>query len=66
MYNSVSREQIADTLIHLRGLFREIPTSSEKDDLAHERLECPAPFVPVEMRQTGLMKGLENLYQLEG
>ena len=39
MYNSVSREQIADTLIHLRGLFREIPSSSEKDDLAHERRE---------------------------
>ena len=39
MYNSVSREQIADTLIHLRGLFREIPTSSDKDDLAHERRE---------------------------
>ena len=39
MYNSVSREQIADTLIHLRGLFREIPPSSEKDYRAHERRE---------------------------
>ena len=39
MYNSVSRDQIADTLIHLRGLFREILPSSEKDDLAHERRE---------------------------
>ena len=39
MYNSVPREQIADALIHLRGLFREIPPSSEKDYRAHERRE---------------------------
>ena len=39
MYNFVSREQIADTLVHLRGLFREIPLSSEKDYRAHERRE---------------------------
>jgi hypothetical protein len=39
VYNSVPREQIADTLIHLRGLFREIPHSSEKDYRAHERRE---------------------------
>jgi hypothetical protein len=29
-------------------------------------VECPATFVPVEMRQTGMLKGLEKLYQLEG
>jgi hypothetical protein len=39
VYNSVPREQIADALIHLRGLFREIPPSSEKDYRAHERRE---------------------------
>jgi hypothetical protein len=30
------------------------------------RLECPASFVPVELIQTGNMKGLKNLYQFEG
>jgi hypothetical protein len=39
VYNSVPREQIADTLIHLRGLFREIQPSSEKDYRARERRE---------------------------
>jgi hypothetical protein len=39
VYNSVPREQIADALVHLRGLFREIPLSSEKDYRAHERRE---------------------------
>jgi hypothetical protein len=39
VYSSIPREQIADTLIHLRGLFREIPPSSEKDDRAQERRE---------------------------
>jgi hypothetical protein len=39
VYNSVPREQIADALIHLRGLFREIPPSNEKDYRAHERRE---------------------------
>ena len=29
-------------------------------------VECPATFVPVEMRQTGTLKGLKKLYQVEG
>ena len=39
MYSSVPREQIADTLIHLRQLFREISPSNEKDYRARERRE---------------------------
>lgn len=39
MYSYVPREQIADALIHLRELFRQIPPSSEKDYRAHERRE---------------------------
>ncbi len=39
VYSSVSRDQIADALIHLRGLFREMPSSSDRDDRAHERRE---------------------------
>jgi hypothetical protein len=39
VYSSVPREQIADTLIHLRGLFREIPPSNEKDHRAREKRE---------------------------
>src|SRR3984957_19307419 len=39
MYSSVSRDQIADALIHLRGLFREIRPSSEKDYRAQEKRE---------------------------
>jgi hypothetical protein len=39
LYNPVPRAQIADALIHLRGLFREISPSSEKDYRAHERRE---------------------------
>jgi len=39
LYSSVPREQIADTLIHLRWLFREISPSNEKDYRAHERRE---------------------------
>jgi hypothetical protein len=39
LYTTVPREEIADTLVHLRGLFREIPPSNEKDYLAHERRE---------------------------
>jgi hypothetical protein len=39
VYSSVPREQIADTLIHLRGLFREIQPSNEKDYRARERRE---------------------------
>ena len=39
MYSFVPREQIAETLIHLRGLFREIPLSNEKDHRAQERRE---------------------------
>jgi hypothetical protein len=39
LYNPVPREQIADALIHLRGLFREMSPSSEKDYRAHERRE---------------------------
>ena len=34
--------------------------------IAATEVECPASFVPVEMRQTETMKGLEKLYQLEG
>jgi hypothetical protein len=39
MYSAVSRDQIAEALIHLRGLFREIHPSSEKDYRAQERRE---------------------------
>ena len=39
MYSSVSREQIADALIHLRRLFREIRPSNEKEYRAQERRE---------------------------
>jgi hypothetical protein len=39
VYSFVPREQIAETLIHLRGLFREIPLSNEKDYRAQERRE---------------------------
>jgi hypothetical protein len=39
LYTPVRREEIADTLVHLRGLFREIPLSDEKDYLARERRE---------------------------
>jgi hypothetical protein len=39
VYRSVSRDQIADALIHLRGLFREIRPSIEKDYRAQERRE---------------------------
>lgn len=39
MYNPVPREQIVEALIHLRGLFREIPPSNEKDHRAYERRE---------------------------
>jgi hypothetical protein len=39
VYSSVPRGQIADTLIHLRGLFREIPRANESDNRAHERRE---------------------------
>jgi ligand-binding sensor domain-containing protein len=39
LYKPVPREQIADALTHLRGLFREISPSSEKDYRAHERRE---------------------------
>ena len=42
MYTPVPREQIADTLIHLRGLFREIPPSNEKGYRARERREILA------------------------
>jgi hypothetical protein len=30
------------------------------------QLECPAFYVPVSVRETGAMKGPENLYQVEG
>ena len=39
MYKSVPREQIADSLIHLRGLFREKTPSNEKDLRAQEKRE---------------------------
>ena len=39
MYSSVPRDQIADALIHLRGLFRGITPSSEQDYRAHDRRE---------------------------
>ena len=42
MYTPVPREEIADTLIHLRGLFREIPLTDEKDYLAREKREILA------------------------
>jgi hypothetical protein len=39
LYDSVPRKQIADALIHLRGLFREIAPSTEKDYRAQEARE---------------------------
>jgi len=39
VYSFVPREQIAETLIHLRGLFRESPLSNEKGHRAQERRE---------------------------
>jgi len=39
LYNSVPREQIADALIHLRGLFREIPPTNDEEFRAKERRE---------------------------
>jgi hypothetical protein len=39
LYKSVPREQIADSLIHLRGLFREKTPSNEKDLRAQEKRE---------------------------
>jgi hypothetical protein len=39
VYSFVPREQIADTLIHLRGLFRELLPANEKQYRAHERRE---------------------------
>jgi hypothetical protein len=39
LYKPAPREQIADALTHLRGLFREISPSTEKDYRAHERRE---------------------------
>ncbi|NYF51630.1 hypothetical protein [Tunturiibacter gelidoferens] len=39
MYNFVPREQIGDALIHLRGLFRALPLSSEEDVRAQEKRE---------------------------
>lgn len=42
MYRSVPRGQIADTLIHLRELFRAIKPSSEQEYRAHERREVVA------------------------
>jgi hypothetical protein len=38
-YNSVPREQIADALIHLRGLFREILPTNDEEFRAKERRE---------------------------
>jgi len=39
VYSFVPREEIADALIHLRGLFREIPPSNEKEHRAREKRE---------------------------
>jgi hypothetical protein len=39
VYSSVPRDQIAETLIHLRGLFREMPLSTQKESRAQERRE---------------------------
>ena len=39
MYRPIPREQIADNLIHLRELFREIKPSSEKEVRAREKRE---------------------------
>jgi hypothetical protein len=47
VYSFVPREQIAETLIHLRGLFRESPLSNEKDYRAQERREIPAIEKPL-------------------
>ena len=39
MYRPVPRGQIADTLSHLRDLFREIKPTNEREARAHERRE---------------------------
>lgn len=39
VYSPVPREQIAETLVHLRSLFREMRPSNQKDYRAHERRE---------------------------
>jgi hypothetical protein len=39
LYNSVPRDQIAETLIHLRGLFREMPLTNEGDLRSRDRRE---------------------------
>jgi hypothetical protein len=39
VYSSVPRGQIADTLVHLRSLFREIPRANKSEELAHEKRE---------------------------
>lgn len=39
MYRPVPRDQIADTLVHLRKLFRQIQASNDKERRVHERRE---------------------------
>lgn len=39
MYRPVPRGQIADTLLHLRDLFREVKPTNEREARAHERRE---------------------------
>jgi hypothetical protein len=58
---------LADFQLHDECLGDEALTDSDWSGISDgAKLECPARFVPVEMRQTGTMKGLEKLYQLEG
>lgn len=39
MYKPVPRSQIVNALVHLRGLFRQIKPSNERESRAHERRE---------------------------
>ena len=62
MYSSVPREQIADMLIHLRGLFREIPPSNEKDYRAHERREILTKNLLSNLFRTKEHRGMPGLF----
>ncbi len=52
MYSFVPREQIADTLIHLRGLFRNVPPIDEKEYRARERRELLTKNLLSNLRRT--------------
>ncbi|WP_353069860.1 hypothetical protein RBB75_05955 [Tunturibacter empetritectus] len=52
MYSFVPREQIADTLIHLRGLFRNVPPVDEKEYRAQERRELLTKNLLSNLRRT--------------